>query len=75
MHNNSAARRVRVTANAKLVWAESLFEWHCTKCRKLLGLVRNGRVHISFARGHEYLASPPITAVCRGCGILNELGR
>ena len=47
-------------------------EWRCTRCDKLLGVCRDGRMHLRFARGHEYLVSLPATATCRGCGTLNE---
>lgn len=49
-------------------------EWHCEKCRKLLGKVRDGRLHIRFSRGHQYIVSLPATATCRGCRTLNEIG-
>ncbi len=48
-------------------------EWRCSRCGKLLGLLRDGRLHLSFARGHEYLVGFPATSVCRGCRTLNEL--
>jgi phage FluMu protein Com len=48
-------------------------EWRCTRCGKLLGLLRDGRLHLRFARGHEYLVGFPATSVCRGCRTLNEL--
>ncbi len=46
--------------------------WRCTSCNKLLGVRRDGRMHLRFARSHEYLAGFPITATCRGCGTLNH---
>ncbi|MFH1689271.1 MAG: hypothetical protein ABIE42_03430 [Candidatus Eisenbacteria bacterium] len=48
-------------------------EWRCTRCDKLLAVVRGERLHIRFARGHEYLVGFPVTSVCRNCGTLNEL--
>lgn len=47
-------------------------EWRCTRCGKLLGLRRDGRMHLRFARGHEYLVGFPVQATCRGCGTLNH---
>lgn len=47
-------------------------EWRCTRCDKLLGVCRDGRMHLRFARGHEYFVGFPIVATCRGCGTLNE---
>ena len=47
-------------------------EWRCTQCNKLLGVRRNDRMHLRFARGHEYFAGFPIVATCRGCGTLNQ---
>lgn len=49
-------------------------EWRCTSCGKLLGVLNRDRLHIRFARGHEYLVGFPATTVCRGCRTLNELG-
>ena len=40
---------------------------------KLLGRRSERRVHVHFARGHQYIVSTPVTAVCRNCGKLNEL--
>jgi len=31
------------------------------------------RLHIRFARGHEYLVGFPVTSICRSCRTLNEL--
>lgn len=47
-------------------------EWRCTRCDKLLGVCRDGRMHLRFARGHEYLVGFPVQAICRGCGTLNQ---
>ena len=48
-------------------------EWRCTRCGKLLGLMEGDRLHIRFARGHEYLVGFPVTSICRSCRTLNEL--
>ncbi len=48
-------------------------EWRCHHCDQLLGRLRDGRLHLKSARGHEYLVGPPATGKCRGCGTLNEL--
>ncbi len=47
-------------------------EWRCTRCGKLLAVLRGDRLHIRFARGHEYLVGLPVTCVCRNCRTLNE---
>ena len=49
-------------------------DWRCTHCQMLLGRRDGDRVHVRFARGHQYVASLPITSVCRSCATLNELG-
>jgi hypothetical protein len=48
-------------------------QWRCPRCNKLLGVCRDGRIHLRFARAHEYLVGFPIVATCRGCGTLNRL--
>ena len=48
-------------------------EWRCSNCGKKLGTLREGRLHLKFARGHEYLVGFPTTSVCRGCRTLNEI--
>lgn len=47
-------------------------EWRCVRCDKLLGICRDGRMHLRFARGHEYLVGFPVQAICRGCEALNN---
>jgi hypothetical protein len=48
-------------------------EWRCTRCAKLLGVIRpGGRVHLRFGRSHEYIVGYPVVATCRGCGTLNS---
>ncbi len=47
-------------------------EWRCTRCDKLLGVCRDGRMHLRFSRGHEYFVGFPVVATCRGCGTLNQ---
>ena len=53
-------------------------EWRCDSCGKKLGLLRDGRLHLKFARGYEYFVRIPAvripaTTVCPGCKALNEL--
>ena len=50
----------------------STSDWRCTRCDKLLGIRRDGRMHLRFARGHEYFVGFPVEATCRGCGTLNQ---
>lgn len=47
-------------------------DWRCTCCGKLLGRRHGAVVLVQFARGHRYRVSRPASAVCRGCGTLNE---
>jgi hypothetical protein len=47
-------------------------EWRCTQCDKLLGVCRDGQMHLRFARSHEYFVGFPVVATCRGCGTLNK---
>jgi len=46
--------------------------WECARCRKLLGIIDGGRVHLSYSHGPECIASFPVTCGCRKCGYLNE---
>lgn len=46
--------------------------WRCTRCRALLARKRGGRLHVRFARGHEYIVGLPATTRCRFCQTLNE---
>ena len=48
-------------------------DWRCHRCRKLLGRLKNGVMHLRFERGHEYIVSLPATATCRGCNSLNRI--
>lgn len=47
-------------------------DWRCTHCAKLLGVRRDARMHLRFARGHEYFVGFPVVATCRSCGTLNH---
>lgn len=47
-------------------------EWRCG-CGKLLGVLEGTRLHIKFAKAHEYRVGIPVTNICRDCGTLNEL--
>ncbi len=49
-------------------------DWRCTNCDKLLGIRREGRMHLRIKQGYEFFVGFPVTATCRGCGTLNELG-
>ena len=40
-------------------------DWRCTHCDKLLGVLEGARLHIRFARSHEYIVGFPATSVCR----------
>jgi len=48
-------------------------EWRCIKCGKLLGIIKDARIHLKFSRGYDYLVGYPATTVCPGCRSLNEL--
>jgi len=49
------------------------FKWRCKRCGHLLGIADRDRLHIKFARGHQYRVALPVSCVCRKCGTLNEL--
>ena len=51
---------------------QSPCDWRCSACFKLLGKRSGERIHVCTTNGHAYLASLPVTAVCR-CGTLNEM--
>lgn len=69
-HSTVATRSIRGAGTRPQLPSHS--DWRCTRCDKLLGIYREGQMHIQFARGHQYLASFPVTATCRTCGTLNR---
>ena len=60
------------TSDAKTKPPTLSSEWRCTSCDKLLGVCRDGGMHLRFARKHEYIVGFPVVANCRGCGTLNQ---
>jgi phage FluMu protein Com len=50
-----------------------MVEWRCSRCGKLLGVLKGRRLHIRLSRSHEYLVGFPVTGVCRSCQTLNEI--
>ena len=46
-------------------------DWRCRRCGKLLGVRRGAKLHVRL-QGHDYLASLPVEAFCRGCGTHNR---
>jgi phage FluMu protein Com len=69
-HNAAQTRwpeRIPVTPEGHLT-----SDWRCSGCGKLLGVRRDGRMHLRFGRGHEYLVGFPVVATCRGCRTLNQ---
>jgi hypothetical protein len=67
-----ATRRLSPRPASTRSFDSSACEWRCTQCNKLLGVRRDDRMHLRFARSHEYFAGFPIVATCRGCGTLNQ---
>ena len=70
--NSTHRSRRFISRESGLGDAEFTQEWRCTRCDKLLGVCRDGRMHLRFARGHEYFVGFPVVATCRGCGTLNQ---
>ena len=73
-------KRTPSTADRRLAWEQVVMcqgvvvrQWRCTRCRKLLGVVRNLRIHLRFGGDHEYLVTCPATTICRRCRTLNEV--
>ncbi len=50
-------------------------DWRCRCCGRLLGRVRDDRLHIKVKGFSEYVASLPCTATCRTCTAINEVAR
>jgi hypothetical protein len=48
-------------------------KWRCSDCGMLLGVLVGSRLHIQFARGHQYTVALTAICTCRKCGRLNEL--
>ena len=47
-------------------------EWRCRVCGTLLGLERQGRLHLKYKTAH-YVVTGPVTAICRRCSERNEM--
>ncbi|GHC66399.1 hypothetical protein [Neogemmobacter tilapiae] len=47
-------------------------DWRCKHCRKMLGVCRDGRMHLRFGGGHDYLVSLPVRTICPDCKTLNQ---
>jgi len=46
-------------------------EWRCRECERLLGVWRNGRLHLQHKKA-QYLVDGRVLAVCPNCSALNE---
>lgn len=51
--------------------SQSGAEWRCLDCKKLLGVRRGAKLHVR-VQGHDYFATLPVEATCRGCGTFNR---
>jgi phage FluMu protein Com len=49
--------------------------WRCKHCNALLAIADGDRLHIRFARGHQYIVGLPASVICRWCRTLNEVHR
>lgn len=47
-------------------------EWRCEKCERLLGIWRNGKLHLQYKKA-QYLVNGSVLAVCPNCAALNEV--
>ncbi|MFI5298641.1 MAG: hypothetical protein ACHREM_11125 [Polyangiales bacterium] len=47
-------------------------EWRCRRCTTLLGVERNGRLHLKY-KSAQYVVMGPVVAVCRRCSGTNEM--
>ena len=46
-------------------------EWRCRRCSTLLGVERQGRLHLKYKTA-QYVVTGPVTAICRRCETTNE---
>jgi hypothetical protein len=46
-------------------------EWRCRGCGTLLGVERQGRLHLKY-KNAQYVVTGPVTAICRRCEASNE---
>ncbi len=46
--------------------------WRCRKCGTLLGVERNGKLHLKY-KAAQYLVEGSVTAVCHRCSELTEM--
>ncbi|MCC6644567.1 MAG: hypothetical protein IT374_03220 [Polyangiaceae bacterium] len=47
-------------------------EWRCRSCGTLLGVERQGKMHLKYKTA-QYVVTGPVTAICRRCSELNEI--
>ncbi|MFI5298769.1 MAG: hypothetical protein ACHREM_11790 [Polyangiales bacterium] len=47
-------------------------EWRCDTCSTLLGVERNGRLHLKYKTA-QYVVKGPVMAVCRRCAGISEI--
>ena len=46
-------------------------KWRCQKCETLLGIWRNGKLHLQYKKA-QYMVDGNVLAVCRTCSTINE---
>lgn len=46
-------------------------EWRCSRCRTLLGIWQNEKLHLQYKKA-QYLVNGRVLAVCRTCSAISE---
>jgi hypothetical protein len=50
----------------------TLHQWRCCSCGTLLGVERQGRLHLKY-KSAQYVVTGMVTSVCRRCDTTNQI--
>jgi len=50
----------------------SLHQWRCRTCGTLLGVQRDGRLHLKY-KSAQYIVTGTVAGICRRCDTTNEI--
>lgn len=47
-------------------------EWRCRQCGTLLGVERQGKMHLKYKTA-QFIVTGPVMGICRRCSEINEI--